>query len=102
MLHITAEDGDRGLRLQAHKVSPLDDALDDKMQSFEAMVTDSAALAGISDCLMRDGRGKGQMVLVIKADGYDVRIALAGGYRLSEKFRQAVRSLKGVAFVRED
>ena len=63
---------------------------------------ETAAVPHIRDLLGREGRGKGRVILVPRIGGdQDVEIALPGGYNVTPRLAQALKSLPGVEQVEE-
>ncbi len=101
---ITAEARLEGesLRLTAQEVESLDRAAAGVGQGMRIHIEAETALPDIRALLERDGRGKGRVSLIPRlAPGQEVEITLPGGWNVSPRMVQAMKTLRGVAQVEE-
>jgi DNA polymerase-3 subunit alpha len=90
------------IRITAMDVSPLDQAAAAAGASIRIWLRETAAVPHIRDVLGRETGGRGRVTLVprVGAD-QDVEIALPGGYNVTPRLAQALKSLPGVDQVEE-
>ena len=91
---------DDRLKLLAREVLPLDDAINTKTMGMVVHVMDAAAFSGIASGLTRDGEGRQKLLLKMHVQTHLVILKLPGSYKLSQGFRQHVKSLDGVVSVK--
>jgi DNA polymerase-3 subunit alpha len=90
------------VRVTAMDVSPLDQAAAAAGASIRIWLRESAAVPHIRDILGRESGGRGRVTLVPRIGGeQDVEIALPGGYNVTPRLAQALKSLVGVDEVEE-
>jgi DNA polymerase-3 subunit alpha len=88
------------LRLTASDVESLEKAAQGVGQSIRLWLEGPAAVSPVRELLMREGRGKGRVMLVARtAPGQEVELALPGLFNVSPKLMQAMKVLPGVAEV---
>jgi DNA polymerase-3 subunit alpha len=101
---VTAElktEGD-AVRITALDVVPLDQAAASAGASIRVWLHETAAVPHIRGVLARESGGRGRVTLVPRIDGnQDVEIALPGGYNVTPRLAQALKSLPGVEQVEE-
>jgi DNA polymerase-3 subunit alpha len=90
---------DDRLKLLAREVLPLEDAIHTKTMAMVVHVMDAAAFSGIATGLSRDGEGRQKLLLKLHVQTHQVILKLPGSYKLSQGFRQHVKSLDGVVSV---
>ena len=83
----------------AREVLPLEDAIHTKTMAMVVHVMDAAAFSGIATGLSRDGEGRQKLLLKLHVQTHQVILKLPGSYKLSQGFRQHVKSLDGVVSV---
>jgi DNA polymerase-3 subunit alpha len=94
-------DGD-AVRVTAMDVSALDQAATLAGASIRIWLRESAAVPHIRDILGRESGGRGRVTLVPRIGTHqDVEIALPGGYNVTPRLAQALKSLPGVDQVEE-
>ncbi|WP_428484846.1 DNA polymerase III subunit alpha [Rhodopila sp.] len=103
-LLVTAElktDGE-AMRVTAMDVVPLDQAAASAGASIRVWLGETAAVPHIRDVLARESGGRGRVTLVPRIGAeQDVEIALPGGYNVTPRLAQALKSLAGVDQVEE-
>ncbi len=94
-------DGDT-VRLTAQEVEPLDKAAASMGTGLRVWLEKTDAVGHIRDVLVREGRGRGRVVVVpMTGPGQEVEIALPGTFNVSPKLIQAMKVLPGVSNVEE-
>jgi DNA polymerase-3 subunit alpha len=94
-------DGD-SVRITAMDVTPLDKAAAAAGASIRVWLHETAVVPHIRDVLARESGGRGRVMLVPRIDAeQDVEIALPGGYNVTPRLAQALKSLPGVDQVEE-
>ena len=101
---VTAEsraEGD-GVRLIAHRIEPLDRAIDGMETGLQVRVADSACLPTVKSEVGRWKRGRGRVSILIAVDsGHEVEVTLPGGYAVPADGPPALDALAGVSEVNE-
>jgi DNA polymerase-3 subunit alpha len=101
---VTAELKTEGeaVRVTAMDVTPLDKAAAEVGASIRVWLRESAAVPHIRDVLGRETGGRGRVTLVPRiGTEQDVEINLPGGYHVTPRLAQALKSLPGVDQVEE-
>jgi DNA polymerase-3 subunit alpha len=101
---VTAELKTEGeaVRITAMDVTALDQAAASAGASVRVWLRESAAVPHIRDVLARESGGRGRVTLVPHIGSeQDVEIALPGGYNVTPRLAQALKSLPGVDQVEE-
>jgi DNA polymerase-3 subunit alpha len=101
---VTAELKTEGeaVRVTALDIMPLDQAAAAAGASIRVWLRESAAVPHIREVLGRESGGRGRVTLVPRIGGeQDVEIALPGGYNVTPRLAQALKSLPGVDQVEE-
>jgi DNA polymerase III subunit alpha len=89
-------------RVTAADVTSLDEAASQAGASIRVWLRETAAVPHIRDVLGRQIGGRGRVTLVPRIDGeQEVEIALPGGYNVTPRLAQALKSLPGVEMVEE-
>jgi DNA polymerase III subunit alpha len=90
------------VRVTAIEVTSLDRAAASAGASIRIWLRETAAVPHIRDILGREIGGRGRVTLVPRIDSeQEVEIALPGGYNVSPRLAQALKSLPGVDQVEE-
>ena len=90
------------VRVTAADVMLLDQAASQAGASIRIWLRQSEAVPHIRDVLARESGGRGRVTLVPRIDAdQDVEIALPGGYNVTPRLAQALKSLPGVEQVEE-
>ncbi|MBV9786485.1 MAG: DNA polymerase III subunit alpha [Acidisphaera sp.] len=103
-LLITADirlEGD-ALRITAQDLAALDQAVAAAGAGMRVWLARTEAVAHIHSILGREGRGRGRVVLVPRLDStQDVEITLPGGFNVTPRLAQALKTVPGVERVEE-
>jgi DNA polymerase-3 subunit alpha len=95
------QDGE-ALRVTAQDVSSLDQAAAGAGAAIRIWLRETAAVPHIRDLLGREGSGKGRVILVPRlGTTQTVEIALPGGFNVTPRLAQAMKTLPGVEQVEE-
>ena len=97
--NVKIEEG--GPRLLAARVQLLDDAVAAWHGGVGLWIRDDKPLEQLKSALRDDGPGKAEVKLHFTVDGHDVRVALAGRFKLSGELRQNLRRIPGILEVRD-
>jgi DNA polymerase III subunit alpha len=101
---VTAELKTEGeaVRVTALDVVPLDKAAAEAGTAIRVWLRETAAVPHIRDVLSREVGGRGRVTLVPRVgEDQDVEIALPGGYNVTPRLTEALKSLPGVDQVDE-
>jgi DNA polymerase-3 subunit alpha len=95
------QDGE-SLRLTAQGIEALDKAAAGAGQGMRVVIERPDAVDPLRQILEREGRGKGQVILVPRlGPGQEVEVKLPGGWNVSPRLMQALKVQPGVAQVME-
>jgi DNA polymerase-3 subunit alpha len=95
------QDGE-ALRITAQDVSSLDQAAASAGTAIRIWLRETEAVPHIRDLLGREGSGKGRVILVPRlGTRQSVEIALPGGFNVTPRLAQAMKTLPGVEQVEE-
>ena len=102
-IYIKAEAQAEGgrIKLLAQEILPLETAVNEKIRALMVHVLEASALEGIATGLKRAGDGRQTLLLKLHAQAHEVVLVLPGQYRLNNDMAQYMKSLAGVASVRE-
>ncbi len=90
------------LRITAHDVIALDEAAEKAGQGMRVWLARTEAVAHIHTLLTREGKGRGQVVLVPRLDGaQEVEIVLPGRFNVTPRLAQALKIVPGIEQVEE-
>ncbi|MGF1631105.1 MAG: DNA polymerase III subunit alpha [Kiloniellaceae bacterium] len=98
LLKVSAEqrDGDEP-RLTAQSLEPLDNAAARASKGLDIHLNTPGPLESLKTLLAREGRGRGQIRLIVALDdGQELEFDLGQGFRLSPEIRQAIKAVPGV------
>ena len=85
------------LRITAQEIAPLDQAASQAGAGLRVWLEKTEAVAHIRTLLDREGRGRGRVVLIPRLDANQaVEIALPGGFNVTPRLAQALKTLPGV------
>ena len=89
-------------RITVQAISRLEEATSDLASGLKVFVDDAAPLPALREVLNREGRGRGEVVLVSRL-GLDaeVEVRLPGRFAVSPVVAQAVKSIPGIVEVQE-
>ena len=101
IINASADNTDQ-FKLLANRVSSLDDATARTNAGLKIYVDDAVALGSIKEVLEREGRGKGDVMLVSRIDMQtEVETNLPEKYAVSPTMAKAVKAIPGIVEVRE-
>jgi DNA polymerase-3 subunit alpha len=89
------------LRITGQNVISLDQAAAEAGANMRIWLRRSEAVAHIRAVLDREGRGRGKIFLVPMLDDQEVEITLPGGFPVTARLRQALKTIPGVERVDE-
>jgi DNA polymerase-3 subunit alpha len=91
------------LRITAQEITALDEAARAAGAGMRVWLAQTETVAHIRTLLLREGPGRGRVVLIPRLDGSrrDVEVSLPGGYNVSPRLAQALKVLPGVERVEE-
>src|SRR3546814_14819973 len=81
----------------AQSLEPLDNAAARASKGLDIHLSTPGPLESLKSLLAREGRGRGQIRLVVALeDGQEVEFDLGQGFRLWPEIRQAIKAVPGV------
>ncbi|MGD1880140.1 MAG: DNA polymerase III subunit alpha [Kiloniellaceae bacterium] len=84
-------------RLTAQSLEPLDSAAARASKGLDLHLNGPGPLGSLKTLLEREGRGRGQIRLIVALDdGQEIEFDLGQTYRLSPEIRQAIKAVPGV------
>jgi len=101
IINASADSKDQ-LKLLANRIASLDEATAKTSAGLKIYVDDAAPLSSIKEILEREGRGRGNIILVSRIDMQtEVETSLPEKYAVSPAMAQAVKAIPGIVEVRE-
>jgi DNA polymerase-3 subunit alpha len=98
LLTVESRGDGEDLRLMAQEIEPLEGAVAVAGLGLRVFMSGPEALESLKSLLAREAEGRGRIALVLDlADGQEVELELAGGYRLSPAVRQAIKAVPGLS-----
>ncbi len=102
LLNVGAEVKEDQLRMLVDKISPLDDALESKINEIQIHMSSSAGVNQVKEALDQGGRGVARVCLFIDLPQEKrAQLELPGRWSLGASARKDIRALDGVVEVRE-
>ncbi len=102
MIECEARQDGEAVRLTAHGIEGLDKAAAGVGQGMRVVIEQADAVDRLKQILEREGRGRGQVILVPRLGaGQEVELRLPGGWNVSPRLMQALKVQPGVAQVLE-
>jgi len=92
---------DDQVRLLANKMTPLDEAVAARLDNLRIQVNDGAPVEEIKEIIDADGRGNGRILLVARANGHEVEVALPDRYAISSTTLGRIKDVPGVTDIRQ-
>jgi DNA polymerase-3 subunit alpha len=89
------------VRLTAQTIESLDEATARSASGLKVFVTDPAALGNLRSIIEREGRGRGEVRIVVPLEAGEVEIELPSRYKLSPGLRAAVKGISGIMDVHD-
>ena len=91
-------EGDQ-LRVTAHSVQSLDDAITKTACDIEVHMDEAQAVDRLHDTLIGAGKGRGRVRLVIDLEDREVEMEIPGGFGVTPRLRAEIEELPGIAAV---
>lgn len=98
---IDKQSDDASPRIMINTVETLDKAIADVADGLEITLNNTAAVRGLKEILGKDRNGRNKIYIRPENDDWDIRIELAGGFALAGDILSRIRSLPGVAAIKE-
>ena len=98
---IDKQSDDANPRIMINTVETLDKAIADVADGLEITLNNTAAVRGLKEILGKDRNGRNRIYIRPENDDWDIRIELAGGFALAGDILSRIRSLPGVAAIKE-
>jgi DNA polymerase-3 subunit alpha len=89
------------IRLTCQGIEPLDKAVENAAAGLKIVLSAADGVPQLRDILTRDGKGRGQVNVVIAEPAREVELKLPGAWAITAKSRAAIRSLPGIVEVEE-
>ncbi len=90
------------LRVTAHDVASLDSAAQQAGAGMRVWIREIAAVGPLHDLLVREGHGRGRVILMPRLEGgQDVEMPLPGGFNVGPRLSQALKLLPGIERVED-
>jgi DNA polymerase-3 subunit alpha len=89
------------MRLTCQGIEPLDKAVENAAAGLRIMLSGPDGVPALRDVLTREGKGRGQISLVVAEPGREIELAIPGAWAITAKGRAAIRTLPGVVEVQD-
>ena len=89
------------VRANVQNVEYLTDAVARVSETIVLYINSPACLPAIKEVLAKENSGRGSVIIVAQAQGYQVEIKLADGYSLSASATTALRAIPGIYQVKQ-
>jgi DNA polymerase-3 subunit alpha len=89
------------MRLTCQGIESLDKAVENAAAGLRILLSSGEGVPGLRDVLYREGRGRGQITLVVAEPDREIELRLPGAWTVSGRCRSAIRSLPGIVEVQE-
>ncbi len=101
LLTLDAQLEEGKVRLLANRVDSLEKVLAARVRNLKIKLAPGIPVGELRELIAADGRGKGRIVLVTRAKGQIVEVALPGTYAIQAKTLAGLKNVPGVAEIRE-
>jgi len=101
LLTIDAQLEDDKVRLLASRVDSLEKAIAARVRNLKLRVAPNLPVDELRQLITADGRGKGRIVLITRANGNVVEVALPGSYAIQSKTLAGLKDVPGILEMRE-
>jgi DNA polymerase-3 subunit alpha len=101
LLEVGVQHADDGLRLNALKIEPLDEAAARAASGLKIFLRAPEPLPALKALLTREGVGRGEVLLLLDLADREVEVKLPGGYAVSAAVRAAIKTIPGIVDVHD-
>jgi DNA polymerase-3 subunit alpha len=101
LAEVDMQRSEEGLRVNALKFEPLEDAMNLLVPGLRIFVRDAGPLPALKALLEREASGRGEVLLTLDLADREVEMKLAGGYALTAAARAAIKAVPGVVDVHD-
>jgi DNA polymerase-3 subunit alpha len=89
------------MRLTCQGIEALDKAVDKAAAGVKILLDKPDGIPALRELLAAEGRGRGQITLVVTEPGREIELKLPGNWAVTARCRAAVKSLPGIVEVQE-
>ncbi|MDB5394623.1 MAG: dnaE [Rhodospirillales bacterium] len=89
------------IRLTCQGIEPLDKAVENSAAGLKILIESGDGVASLRDILAREGKGRGQVSVVVTEPAREIELKLPGAWTISGKCRTAIKALPGIVEVQE-
>jgi DNA polymerase-3 subunit alpha len=89
------------VRLTCQGIEALDTAVENSAAGLKILMDAGDGVASLRDILAREGKGRGQVSIVVTERAREIELKLPGAWTISGKCRAAIRALPGIVEVQE-
>jgi DNA polymerase-3 subunit alpha len=101
ILNIEVQKTGDEMRLTCQGIELLDKAVENSAAGLKILMDSGDGVASLRDILAGEGRGRGQVSVVVTEPAREIELKLPGAWTISGKCRAAIRSLPGIVEVQE-
>ena len=101
LAEVNVQRSEDGLRVNAVKFEPLEDAMNLLVPGLRIFVRDAGPFPALKALLAREAGGRGEVLLALDLADREVELKLAGGYALTAAARAAIKAVPGVVDVHD-
>ncbi len=89
------------MRLTCQGIELLDKAVEKSAAGLKILMDNGAGVPSLRDILAHEGKGRGQVSIVVTEPAREIEVKLPGAWTISGKCRAAIRALPGIIEVQE-
>ncbi len=101
MLTIDAQKTGDEIRLTCQGIEPLERAVENATEGLKILLADGRAVGLLRDILAKEGRGRGNVTIVVTETAREIELKLPGAWSISGRCQAAIGSLPGIVEVQE-
>ena len=101
LVRVDAKNEEGSVRLIASRIQALDGAMQLAAKGLKVYLKDVATVPHLKSVLAQQGRGRGQVKVVVQTPVQEIDIPLPESYQIDARIRSAVKSLPGIVDVRD-
>ena len=101
LVRVDANNEEGSVRLIASRIQALDGAMQLAAKGLKVYLKDAGTVTQLKSVLAQQGRGRGQVKVVVQTPAREIDIPLPDSYQIDARIRSAVKSLPGIVDVRD-
>ena len=101
LVRVDAKVEEGSVRLIVSRIQALDGAMQLAAKGLKVYLKDAGTVTQLKSVLSQQGRGRGQVKVVVQTPAREIDIPLPDSYQIDARIRSAVKSLPGIVDVRD-